>query len=129
MIGNRLQSVRKQNGQTQAQFAQALEISTNGYQNYERGLTEPPVSLLLKVSDTYDVDPLWLIIGRGASERDALFKAIAEACVVVRKFGTTLPAKPPIEKEAEIVALLVRQWLDSGHISSDTAKFILETAA
>jgi transcriptional regulator with XRE-family HTH domain len=129
MIGDRLQLVRRRNGLTQAQFSEALDISATAYKNYEKGQTEPSVSYLLRVSEVYKVDFLWLATGSGAYEPDALLKTIWEAYSLVRTFGQTLPVKPPIEKEAEIVALLVRQWLETGKISNDSAKFMIERAA
>ncbi len=129
MIGDRLQSVRRRKGLTQAQFSEALEVSATAYKNYEKGLTEPSLSLLLKISQNHDVDFLWLATGWGSQEPGTLFNKIEEACVVVREFGKSLPVKPPVEKEAEIVALLVRQWMETGHLSVETAKYLTERAA
>ena len=40
---------------TQQQVADGAGLSLRGYQNYERGLREPPLSTLIALADFYDL--------------------------------------------------------------------------
>ena len=45
--------LRKSDGLTQSQVAQALNIGTQAYSYYERGDREPPLELLCKMADYF----------------------------------------------------------------------------
>lgn len=63
VIGQRIQSVRTQQGMSQADFAEALGISVRAYQNYERG--ERPVSkqLLCALKSTFGTSSDYILSG------------------------------------------------------------------
>ena len=44
-IGERLKTCRKDSGLSQAQFAEALGVSSRSYQHYEKATREAPVSV------------------------------------------------------------------------------------
>lgn len=50
-----LKQLRIQNGFTQKQMAELLNITTNGYQHYELGTRQPPVDMLCKIADILGV--------------------------------------------------------------------------
>lgn len=129
MIGDRLQQIRKKAGMTQFEFSAANDIPNTTYKNYERNLTGPPVALLRQISENFSIDFLWLATGMGAPAKDGLFHAIEEASTLVRSLCKSLPAEPEPAQEAKIVALLVKQWMETGAASSETAKFLIERAA
>ena len=53
--------LRKSDGLTQSQVAQALNIGTQAYSYYERGDREPPLELLCKMADYFNVSVDYLI--------------------------------------------------------------------
>lgn len=48
-----LLQLRKEKGLSQAEVAAAVGISWRGYQNYELGLREPKLSVLIALADFY----------------------------------------------------------------------------
>ena len=58
-----LKRARKQRGKTQRDMAELLKISERGYQCYELGEHEPPISKLLVLADYYGVS-LDYLVGR-----------------------------------------------------------------
>lgn len=50
-----LLALRKARGWTQTEVAQKVGISWRAYQNYERGLREPQLSVLTALADLYDL--------------------------------------------------------------------------
>lgn len=62
-VGQRIQSIRTQQGMSQAEFADALGISVRAYQNYERG--ERPVSkqLLCALKTTFGTSSDYILNG------------------------------------------------------------------
>lgn len=59
----KLRELRLQNGYTQKQMAELLNLSTNGYQNYELGTREPSLQILCKIADILGVS-LDYLLGR-----------------------------------------------------------------
>lgn len=62
-IGFRIRMQRIRTMRTQQQMADALHISLNGYQKYEQGEREPPLAVLSKMCDIFDI-PADIILGR-----------------------------------------------------------------
>ena len=54
-FSKRLQSIRKEKGMTQVMVAQKIHITERQYQRYEAGENEPPLSVLLRLADFFDV--------------------------------------------------------------------------
>ena len=50
-----LLQLRKEKGLSQAEVAAAVGISWRGYQNYELGLREPKLSVLIALADFYNL--------------------------------------------------------------------------
>lgn len=50
-----LKILRKKKGLTQSQLSKALHISQTSISKYERGISEPDLSLLLAMADFFDV--------------------------------------------------------------------------
>ena len=62
-FSERLTSLRKQKGLSQAAAAKELKVALRGLQNYEYGEAEPRLSVLIRLADFYDV-PLDYLAGR-----------------------------------------------------------------
>ncbi len=65
VVGRRLMAVRAASGLTQLEFANELGLSLRAYANYERGEREMPTALFKALSDSFRIDPLWLLNGPG----------------------------------------------------------------
>ncbi len=66
LLSERLKELRLEKGLKQKDVALAIGISTKGYNYYELGMREPPVAMLIKLCDFFDVSADYLI-GRSDS--------------------------------------------------------------
>ena len=78
-LGNRLAAVRNMARLSQEEMSQKLGISRSAYQNYERGQRDLTASLLLKVYEEFDVDPLWMLEGDTTDGKNRRHEQIAAA--------------------------------------------------
>lgn len=53
-IKERLKRLRKENGVSQKEVADYIGVSVSAYSNYEQGIREPSLDMLLKLSDFFD---------------------------------------------------------------------------
>ena len=53
-IKERLKRLRKENGVSQKEVADYIGVSVIAYSNYEQGIREPSLDVLLKLSDFFD---------------------------------------------------------------------------
>ena len=83
-LGARLSAVRSQADLSQEDMAQRLEISRSAYQYYERGQRDLTGSLLLKVFQVFDIDPLWMLEGDTENGKSRRHEEITQA---YRKIG------------------------------------------
>lgn len=54
-FGARLKAARKAKGLTQAQIAEMLCIHRTAYNKYELDISEPPIKILIKLTDILEV--------------------------------------------------------------------------
>lgn len=83
-LGDRLSAVRSQAHLSQEEMAQRLEISRSAYQYYERGQRDLTGSLLLKIFQEFDVDPLWMLEGDTETGKSRRHDEVTQA---YRKIG------------------------------------------
>ncbi len=83
-LNTRLSAVRRHESLSQEEMAQRLEISRSAYQYYERGQRDVTGTLLLKIFQEFDVDPLWMLEGDLEHEGSRRHKEITQA---YRKIG------------------------------------------
>ncbi|CUJ97733.1 MULTISPECIES: helix-turn-helix domain-containing protein [Ruegeria] len=83
-LGVRLAAVRTEARLSQEEMAQRLSISRSAYQYYERGQRDLTATLLLKVYEEFDVDPLWMLEGDTAEGKSRRHSEMAHA---YRKLG------------------------------------------
>jgi len=111
-IGQRIRAVRQQAGLSLDRFAEALGYSRRALINWEQGAAEPPVGILRKLRNLYDIDPEWLIRGADLMPRsryrptdwaryDRIADDVAAACTQVG-----------IEYDDEVITGLVRDLFD-----------------
>ncbi len=110
-IGQRLAQLRIRAAFSQAELAAKLNISTKGYQNYERGIRGLPARLLIGLHDTLGADPLWILTGEDAGAfqwtTDAV-DAVKNAVQIVEAALTETGTELEPELKAELVAHLAR---------------------
>ncbi len=63
VLSDRLKSLRKEKGYTQAQVAIYCDITEKTYQNYELMTREPKIEILIRIADFYKVS-LDYLVGR-----------------------------------------------------------------
>jgi transcriptional regulator with XRE-family HTH domain len=63
VLSDRLKSLRKEKGYTQAQVAIYCDITEKTYQNYELMTREPKIEILIRIADFYKVS-LDFLVGR-----------------------------------------------------------------
>ena len=62
-LAHRMKCARISLDLTQAQLAERLGIARQTLTGYEKGHTDPPVSLLAQFCGDYRIDPQWLLLG------------------------------------------------------------------
>lgn len=75
-IGERLRICRKAADMTQAQFANAIGVSSRTYQHYEKATWEAPVSALFVAARLSGRDLMWLITGKVKGQVDLYEQAV-----------------------------------------------------
>ena len=91
-IGTRLRMCRNDRGFTQAQFAEALGVSSRSYQHYEKATREAPVSVLRTAAHVSGRDFHWLITGKLEGQVDLYEQAVLSAFDCLEREG--LPQQP-----------------------------------
>lgn len=56
----KLKTLRKEHGYTQEQIADILNLTRSSIANYENGINEPSISILVAIADLYKVSLDWL---------------------------------------------------------------------
>lgn len=116
-LGNRLSAVRSQAHLSQEEMAQRLQISRSAYQYYERGQRDLTGSLLLKVFQEFDVDPLWMLEGdteTGKSRRhDEVTQTYRKIGVAVEHRINERSLSVTPEKKWDAIDFLFAEFLNS----------------
>lgn len=68
-IGERIRAVRQKAGLSLDRFAAALGYSRRALINWEQNAAEPPIGVLVRLRQLYDVDPEWIVMGEDLSPR------------------------------------------------------------
>lgn len=70
MLGARIAALRRGAGFSQAELAQRLRISPSAVGMYEQGRREPPLDILVGMSQLFHVSTDYLLTGKAKSEAD-----------------------------------------------------------
>lgn len=102
MTGERIRALRKQAGWKQAELAERLGISASAIGMYENNRRMPPRSILLKLSDMFDVTTDYLLCREESfkdldQELDALYQRLR------KEDGLLFRGCPVTEEELENV--------------------------
>jgi transcriptional regulator with XRE-family HTH domain len=93
-IGERIRAVRQKAGLSLDRFAAALGYSRRALINWEQNAAEPPIAVLAKLRQLFDVDPEWVVLGEELTPRsrygstdwarfDRIAKDVDAACIQV----------------------------------------------
>jgi transcriptional regulator with XRE-family HTH domain len=122
-VGYRLAAVRNMAGLSQEEMAQRLGTSRSAYQYYERNQRDLTASLLLKVYQEFDVDPLWMLEGDTPDGKNRRHEEIA---IAYRKIGIAvehriidrgLSVNP--EKKWDAIEFLFDEFLNTDALAAD----------
>lgn len=64
-IGARIREARRASGRTQQDLADALGVTFQQVQKYEKGTNRVAASRLVEIAKYLDASPLWLLTGEG----------------------------------------------------------------
>lgn len=91
-----LKELRKRQGLTQQEMADALNMSRENYNRYETGKRSPSLEVLIEIADHFSVS-LDYLVGRTSTEGEACVRKIpepiAEAQAVIPETDLTSPEK------------------------------------
>ncbi|EHL2774451.1 helix-turn-helix domain-containing protein [Salmonella enterica subsp. enterica serovar Hvittingfoss] len=62
-IGTRIRQLRKERMLTQADIAEAVNVSTQAVHLWENNTTEPPSGMVIPLANALKCDPMWLLSG------------------------------------------------------------------
>lgn len=71
MFGSRIADLRRSMGLTQASLAKQLNISSSALGMYEQGRREPPLDLIVTLSETFGVSIDYLLTGCTSLSEDS----------------------------------------------------------
>lgn len=122
-MGHRLSAVRRQKKLSQEEMAERLQVSRSAYQYYERGERDLPGSLLLKVFQEFEADPLWVLEG---DVEPGLTRREREMAQAYRKVGMAVEHRisergltVPDEKKWDAIDFLFAEFLNQDPLKTD----------
>ena len=77
-LGQKLKTLRKSYGLTQAELGEHLDITKSAIVNYETGIRKIPLDLLIKMADFYNISVDTLLL-RDKTLEDILSSSLASA--------------------------------------------------
>ena len=120
-ISERLTKLRKALGWNQIPFAKEMGVSARSYADYERGVKDMPLSLIMNLCDQHHVSADWLLLGKGSMENSDSFEILEAAVIATHEFIIENDLKSvPIDKEAKIVSLLYQDAINGKNIDKIT---------
>ncbi|MCX8281766.1 helix-turn-helix transcriptional regulator [Phyllobacterium sp. 0TCS1.6C] len=127
-VGKRLSEVRTRLGISQIPFAETLGISSSAYKNYERGEREVPLKLIIDICEKYEVNPAWLILGKGSETQVDIGEIIEASVIATHEFLSSEHKSISPERSGKIVSHLVNYALQEGELTKEYATSFLKAA-
>ena len=75
-VSARIKDLREFSDYSIEDFAQKVGITPEEYAEYESGEKDIPIGLLYNISTVLEIDPTFVLFGKGATKRDAVTKGI-----------------------------------------------------
>ena len=89
-LGERLKFIQKHSGRNQADFSKSLGISKGSLNLYHRNKRRPDSAVLQSLCELYQVNPTWLLLGRGEPFPLEMDMIVPQAAM--------LPVSDPVEQ-------------------------------
>ena len=116
-LQERLSSIRKATGMSQAAFGAELGLSDRAYKNYELGIRDPPLAVALGISEKYDANIAWLLTGDGARSGLEIRDALKAAVIAVREHFIAEGETPSPDYESDVVQYVFDEILREGGLN------------
>jgi transcriptional regulator with XRE-family HTH domain len=124
-LSDRLTLVRKGTGMTQIPFSKEVGVSQSAYANYERGASEIPFFLAIKICKKYKISPSWFMLGEGRRKSIDISKLMGESMVEVLTFIEDNKMTISPERTALLVNYLFElKYSNKSHTKNNTNKFL-----
>lgn len=127
-ICNRLTHLRKYLNFNQIPFAKELGVSQSAYANYERGVTDIPISLAVKICVEYEVSPSWLLCGDGAMKSKGTGEIVEAASVALARFVAEKKIEITPEKQGLLIRYLYEEMTQGKLLNEDDQRRTLKIA-
>lgn len=127
-IQGRLKEVRKRTGYNQIPFARELGVSQSAFANYERGATDIPINLAIKICKDFKISAAWFFLGHGSMEDENVGEIVEDAVIAMRTFSETLEFEISKEKEAKLVRFLFEEMMCGQVLDAETQERFLKAA-
>lgn len=101
-LAERLKSVRGE--LSREEFAQAIGVHVNTVGRYERGESEPDISIASKICREFDVSPHWLMLGEGPQGLSHSHDGVP---TFYEKDGLGHRVYIPIDKDIEFIEAII----------------------
>lgn len=129
-VGRRLAQIRTGKGYNQLEFAKIIGVSAGSLKNYERGFTEPPISLLQLLNEKYDINPNWVILGRQNPQYSAVAQTVRTAIEQIDTLIELPQTKTGNQYRSKMIELLFSLAMENeGKIDKTKFKRFMELAS
>lgn len=118
-MGARLAIARNEIGLTQTAMAEAIGVSHRAYHSYEKGQRGLPVEALVAISDKFEIDTAWILLGTKAVRAAHDFEALKRIEASLDQHLTKENIKIKSEKRGAIVARWYQSHIEGRVISDD----------
>lgn len=105
----RLSAIRVGEGMTQSAFAETLNVSQKTYSDIENGVRDPSASVLRALLERYDLEPKWVLLGRGMPKQGDESEAMYEFLEELDKYYLENMMDQPTSKKNKLAV----KWLET----------------
>ena len=118
-MGARLAIARNEVGLTQTAMAEAIGVSHRAYHSYEKGQRGLPVEALVAMSDRFEVDAAWILLGTQTVRASHDFEALKRIETSLDQHLNEENIKIKSEKRGAIVARWYQSHLEGWEVRDD----------
>lgn len=118
-MGARLSIARNELGLTQTALAEAIGVSYRAYHSYEKGQRGLPVEALVAMSENFDVDAAWILLGTKAIRAAHDFDALKRIETSLDQHLVTEGIRIRSEKRGAIVARWYQSHVEGREVTDD----------
>lgn len=128
-LSERLARVRKHVEKQQIEFAEELGVSARSYANYERDVSEPPISLCVDICKKYNISAEWMFLDSGDMFETKITTIIERAIIDTRQHMIKNNVTLSPEKEAALIVHLFEQFMDNPSLGDESINRLFKMAS